>query len=143
MPPWLLVDTQPDTLDAGVTRDTPVTCVTRDTRMPMGTGKENDAPGGSAALSRALPAEGAPATSPKKRMRGQKSVCCAYGVEVLPAGIVPTDIFTPTNQVSTVAIIPMQQRKPFLVDSMRICCTTAVAPTRFLRSRLCSDPAAQ
>ena len=45
MPPWLLVDTQPDTLDTRVTRDTPVTCVTRDTRMPMGTGKENDAPG--------------------------------------------------------------------------------------------------
>ena len=44
MPPWLLVDTQPDTLDTRVTRDTPVTCVTRDTRMPMGTGKENDAP---------------------------------------------------------------------------------------------------
>ena len=46
MPPWLLVDTQPDTLDTRVTRDTPVTCVTRDTRIPMGTGKENDAPGG-------------------------------------------------------------------------------------------------
>ena len=46
MPPWLLVDTQPDTLDTGVTRDTPVTGVTRDTRIPMGTGKENDAPGG-------------------------------------------------------------------------------------------------
>jgi len=45
MPPWLLVDTQPDTLDARVTRDAPVTCVTRDTRMPMGTGKENGAPG--------------------------------------------------------------------------------------------------
>ena len=45
MPPWLLVDTQPDTLDTRVTRDTPVTCVTRDTRIPMGTGKENDAPG--------------------------------------------------------------------------------------------------
>ena len=45
MPPWLLVDTQPDTLDTGVTRDTPVTGVTRDTRIPMGTGKENDAPG--------------------------------------------------------------------------------------------------
>ena len=44
MPPWLLVDTQPDTLDTRVTRDTPVTCVTRDTRIPMGTGKENDAP---------------------------------------------------------------------------------------------------
>ena len=45
MPPWLLVDTQPDALDTGVTRDTPVTGVTRDTRIPMGTGKENDAPG--------------------------------------------------------------------------------------------------
>ena len=45
MPPWLLVDTQPDTLDTRVIRDTPFTCVTRDTRMPMGTGKENDAPG--------------------------------------------------------------------------------------------------
>lgn len=45
MPPWLLVDTQPDTLDTGVTRDTPVTGVTRNTRIPMGTGKENDAPG--------------------------------------------------------------------------------------------------
>ena len=50
MPPWLLVDTQPDTLDTGVTRDTPVTGVTRDTRIPMGTGKENDAPGAARGL---------------------------------------------------------------------------------------------
>ena len=33
-----------DALDTRVTRDTPVTCVTRDTRIPMGTGKENGAP---------------------------------------------------------------------------------------------------
>ena len=45
MPPWLLVDTQPDTLDTRVTRDTPGTCATRDARIPMGAGKENDAPG--------------------------------------------------------------------------------------------------
>ena len=73
------------------------------------------------------------AAAKKTDERAQKHLCV---VEVLPAGIVPTDIFTPTNPATTVAIIPMQQRKPFLVDSMRIYCTTAVAPTRFLRSVL-------